>query len=137
MAQLNNSDRDLKHLKDRMSRMSSEEITSLNQQALITLLFIYSNGVYKYSDKDIEMYPGLAEQNRIVHETVGDYLILDLLKHNGYIEGESGRQSRWSKIFLTDKGLEQAKQLHRNFVATIAKRAEAVDLSIDIMHSTS
>jgi hypothetical protein len=130
MAQPNNSDRDLKYLKDRISRMSSEEITSLNQQALITLLFIYSDGVNEYSDQDIEKYPGLAEQNRIVHGTVGDYLILDLLRYSGYIEGESGRQSRWSKIFLTDKGLEKAKQLHKNFVATI-------DSSIDIMHSTS
>lgn len=117
--------------------MSSEEITSLNQQALITLLFIYSNGVYEYSDKDIEMYPGLADRNRIVHETVGDYLVLDLLRCSGYIEGESGRKSRWSKIFLTDKGLEQAKQLHNNFIATSAKHAEAIDLSIDRIHSTS
>jgi hypothetical protein len=76
MAQPNNSDRDLKYLKDRMSRMSSEKITSLHQQALITLLFIYRDGAHEYSDKDIEMYPGLAERNRIVHETVGDYLAL-------------------------------------------------------------
>jgi hypothetical protein len=104
------------NLKQRLARMSADEVAQLNRQALITILFIYSNGAPMHSEQNIRDYPGLADRNPIVHETVGDYFILDLLRCNGYIEGESNRQSKWYRIILTDNGLELATRLHRSFV---------------------
>jgi hypothetical protein len=117
MTQLNNTDLEIENLKNQISRMSDQEVGTLNQRALITLLFVYSDGSNEFSDKDISDYPNLSQQNRILHSTVGDYFILDLLKFSGYIEGESNRRSRWNKIFLTEKGLEKAKHLYSSFVA--------------------
>jgi hypothetical protein len=117
MIQLNNTDLESENLKNQIAGMSDREVIALNQRALVTLLFVYSDGGNEFSDKEISDYPNLSQQNRIVHSTVGDYFILDLLKFSGYIEGESNRRSRWNKIFLTEKGLEKAKYLHTSFIA--------------------
>jgi hypothetical protein len=117
MTQLNNTDIEIENLKNQIARMSDREVRTLNQRALLTLLFVYSDGGNEFSDKEISDYPNLSQRNRIVHSTVGDYFILNLLKFSGYIEGESNTGSKWSKIFLTDKGLEKAKHLHTNFIA--------------------
>lgn len=116
MTQLNNSDREIGYLKDKIARMSDREVINLNHQALVTLLFIYSDGGNEFSDEDISDYPNLSQRNRIVHSAVGNFFILDLLKYNGYITCESNTKSRWSKIFLTEKGLEKAKHLHESFI---------------------
>jgi hypothetical protein len=117
MTQLNNSDLETEYLKNKIARMSDREVVSLNQRALVTLLFVYSDGSNEFSDREISDYPNLSQRNRIVHSTVGDYFILDLLKFSGYVEGESNTGSKWSKIFLTEKGLEKAKHLHASFIA--------------------
>jgi hypothetical protein len=116
----NYTDLDIQHLKDRLARMSSQERTSLNEQALITLLFIYSNGTPEHSEEAIERYPDLANRNPIVHERVGDYFILDLLRCNGYIEGQSNRQARWYRIVLTERGRELAVRLCQAFAGSNA-----------------
>jgi hypothetical protein len=118
MAELSNDDKNINHLKNKMERMKADEIRSLNQKALVTLLFIYSDGGNEFSKKAIAEFPGLAQRNRIMHGTVGDYMILELLRHYGYLQGESGRYSKWEKIFLTEKGLEKAKLLHESFMAS-------------------
>jgi hypothetical protein len=104
------------HLREKMATMTPEEISFLNERALVTLLFIYADGGLEFSKKVIEQHPSLAQQNRVVHYTVGDYSVLDLLRFHGYIDGESNRKSRWHKIFLTEKGLNKAKHLHGNFI---------------------
>jgi hypothetical protein len=111
-------DRDVKHLKNTLARMTADEVKIFNQQALATLLFIYSTGENEYSDQTIRDYPALKDKNRIMHWHMRNYLVLDLLRCSGYIEGESNRQARWNKTFLTDKGLEKAKQLHEGFVSS-------------------
>ena len=104
------------HSKAKIAKMSTEQLAFLNERALVTLLFIYSEGESEFSTKTIEEYPALGQRNRIMHRTVGDYMILDLLRDRGYLDGESNRSSRWYKIFLTDKGLAKAKQLHSSFI---------------------
>lgn len=104
------------HLKAKIPKMTAEEIIAMNKRALATLLFIYADGGLEFSNKVIKDYPSLHQQNRVVHSTAGDYMVLDLLRLHGYIEGESNRNSRWHKIFLTEKGLSKATQLHGNFI---------------------
>jgi hypothetical protein len=104
------------YLTAKLARLTSEEIISLNKKALVTLLFIYTDGGLEFSNEVIKQHPSLQEQNRFVHSTVGDYMVLDLLKFYGYLDGESNRNSRWHKVFLTEKGLSKAIQLHSNFI---------------------
>jgi hypothetical protein len=118
MTEISNDDKNINHLKNQMLRMKPNEIISLNQRALITLLFIYSDGGKEFSEAVIAENPGLAQRNRIMHGVVGDYKILELLRYYGYLEGESGRYSKWEKIFLTEKGLEKAKYLHESLMAS-------------------
>ena len=75
MTQLNNSDREIGYLKDKIARMSDREVINLNHQALVTLLFIYSDGGNEFSDEDISDYPNLAQRNRIVHSAVSLFSI--------------------------------------------------------------
>ncbi len=116
MTELSNHDKNLNHLKNQMAKMKSEDIIMLNQRALITLLFIYSDGGNEFSKQAIDECPELEQRNRIMHGKVGDYNILELLRHYGYLEGEGGRYPQWEKIFLTEKGLEKAQHLHRSLM---------------------
>jgi hypothetical protein len=60
MTQLNNTDLEIENLKNQISRMSDQEVGTLNQRALITLLFVYSDGSNEFSDKDISAESDLA-----------------------------------------------------------------------------
>lgn len=72
------------HLKAKVAKMTAEEIIAVNKRALATLLFIYADRWLEFSSRDIKQYPPLEQQNRVVHSTVGDYMVLDLLRLHGY-----------------------------------------------------
>jgi hypothetical protein len=117
MTQPQVEDPNTKYLRANLSRMNSQEITALNQQALATLLFVYGDGENEYSEEDCRDFPGLREKSRIMHRYMRNYMVLDFLRCSGYIEGEGSRESRWNKAFLTEKGLEKAKQLYESFIS--------------------